>query len=401
MKIVIAPNAFKGSLSSTKVASSIEQGIRKILNNVEIEKIPLADGGDDTLEVLLRSKGGKIYKKRVKGPLWDEIDSEYGILEDGTAVIEMAKASGLALLSEEERNPLYTTTYGTGELILDALDKGAQRIIVGVGGSATCDGGIGALAALGSKFLDANGREVKPVGENLKFIKNAQLNKKLEKVNAIVACDVLNPLLGEHGAAKVYAPQKGASNDAVKILEEGLEHFSSLTPKGLKIRDVQMAGASGGLSFGLALIGAELRLGAELIMEMVDFGERARYADIIITGEGKMDRATSYGKVSYTVMQFGKKNNIPVIGITGSIGEDIDELYDQGLTTSFSLAPGPMALDKSMRDAPKLIEDVAERIARMLKVNKSHVASGFIPDVNKSHVARGLSRRGSRPIGTE
>ncbi|HID93062.1 MAG TPA: glycerate kinase, partial [bacterium (Candidatus Stahlbacteria)] len=170
MKIVIAPNAFKGSLSSTRVANSIGQGIKKVFNNVEIEKIPLADGGDGTLEVLLRAKGGKIYKKRVKGPLWDEIDAEYGILEDGTAVIEMAKASGLALLSEEKRNPLYTTTYGTGELILDALDKGAKRIIIGVGGSATCDGGIGSLAALGSKFLDANGKEVKPVGENLKLI---------------------------------------------------------------------------------------------------------------------------------------------------------------------------------------------------------------------------------------
>ena len=377
MKIVIAPNAFKGSLSSTKVANSIEQGIKKVLNNVEIEKIPLADGGDGTLEVLLRSKGGKIYKKRVKGPLWDEIDAEYGILEDGTAVIEMAKASGLALLSEEERNPLYTTTYGTGELILDALDKGAKRIIVGVGGSATCDGGIGSLAALGSKFLDANGREVKPVGENLKLIRNVQLDKKLEKINTIVACDVLNPLLGEHGAARVYAPQKGATERDVKVLEEGLEHFSSLTPKGLRIRSTPMTGAAGGLSFGLALIGAKLRLGADLIMEMVDFNQRAMHTDIIITGEGKMDEATAYGKVSYAVMQFGKKNNVSVIGITGSIGDNIDKLYEQGLTTLFSLVPGPIDLNRSMRDAPKLIEDVAERIARMLNI--TNVASRFHP----------------------
>ncbi len=380
MKIVIAPNAFKGSLSAKQVADAIEAGIKKSSiqhSAFSIQKVPLADGGDGTLDVFINGAGGKIYKKQITGPLKNKIASSYGILKDGTGIVELARASGLALVPQEKRNPLWTTTYGTGELIREAINKGAKKIIIGVGGSSTCDGGIGALAALGARFKDKKGEEIEPIGANL--IKIASIDSRgliyqTQDIKFIIACDVLNPLLGKDGAARVYGPQKGANPSEVELLEKGLKHFSSffshITHHTSHI--AEMTGASGGFPYGFkVLLNAELKLGIELCMEMVKFKEKAKDADILITGEGRIDKKTRYGKVIDGVIRFGKGNNIPVLAIVGSIG-DIKDLYKRGLTSAISIASGPITEKESMQRASFLIEDTAERVIKILNIKMTN-----------------------------
>lgn len=384
-KILIAPNAFKGSLNAKQVADAVERGIRKSqISNLpglsstragksQISKVPLADGGDGTLDVFINGAGGKIYKKQITGPLKNKITSSYGMLEDGTGIIELARASGLALVPQEKRNPLWTTTYGTGELIREAINKGAKKIIIGVGGSSTCDGGIGALATLGAKFKDKEDKELEPIGANL--IKIASIDSRgliyqTQGIKFIIACDVLNPLLGKDGAARVYGPQKGASPEEVELLEKGLKHFSSffshITHHTSHI--AEMTGASGGFPYGFkVLLNAELKLGIDLCMEMVNFKNKARDADLIITGEGRIDEKTRYGKVIDGVIRVGKKNNIPILAIVGSIG-NIKDLYDRGLTSAISIAPGPITEKESMERASFLIEDTTERVIKILNI---------------------------------
>ncbi|MCK4352052.1 glycerate kinase [candidate division WOR-3 bacterium] len=375
MKIVIAPNAFKDCLSSIEVANCIEKGLyvgtpetsSGSNRAVKLVKIPLADGGDGTLEVLT-FKAGRRYKKKVHGPLWDLVEAEYGILDNGTAIIELALSSGLSLLSPDKRNPINTTTYGTGELIKDALNKGVKKIILGVGGSATCDGGAGILARLGIKFINKQGKSFIPVGKTLKDIKEIDFTSCIKLPKTIVACDVFNPLLGKDGAANVYAPQKGASSEEVKLLEKGLTHFSNLVPEGKKLSQLPGVGASGGAPFGLSLIGAKIVSGAKLMMEMLDFEKKAKDASLIITGEGGINENTKYGKVVYEVMQFGRKHKIPVIAITGNIGKGTQELYKQGLTSIITIGNGPISLKQSIQDASRLLEDAAERLGRMISI---------------------------------
>ncbi|ADD02705.1 glycerate kinase [Thermoanaerobacter italicus Ab9] len=377
VKILIAPDKFKESLSALKVADSIEKGILKVFPKVVIEKVPLADGGEGTVESLVNATGGKIIKTNVKDPLFRDIESFYGILGDGeTAVIEMAAASGLYLLKDYERNPMITTTYGTGQLIKDALDKGCRNFIIAVGGSATNDGGAGMATALGVKFYDKDGREIGLGGGALSkiySIDTSNLDYRLKECRFIVACDVANPLIGENGASRVYGPQKGATKEMVKVLDKNLEHYGKLLEKyfNKRIIDVPGSGAAGGLGAGLmAFLNAQLKSGIEIIIEALKLEEKIKEADIVISGEGKVDFQTAFGKTISGIAKLCKKHNKPLIVIAGTV-EDIEKLYEIGVSSVFSIMEKPMSLEDAIKNAPTLLEKSAERIFRLIKVIKA------------------------------
>ncbi|GAB6117973.1 glycerate kinase [Thermoanaerobacter brockii subsp. lactiethylicus] len=377
MKILIAPDKFKESLSALKVADSIEKGILKVFPKAVIEKVPMADGGEGTVESLVNATGGKIIKTNVKDPLFRDIESFYGILGDGeTAVIEMAAASGLYLLKDYERNPMITTTYGTGQLIKDALDKGCRNFIIAVGGSATNDGGAGMATALGVKFYDKDGREIGLGGGALSkiySIDTSNLDYRLKECRFIVACDVANPLIGENGASRVYGPQKGATKEMVKVLDKNLEHYGKLLEKyfNKRIIDVPGSGAAGGLGAGLmAFLNAQLKSGIEIIIEALKLEEKIKEADIVISGEGKVDFQTAFGKTISGIAKLCKKHNKPLIVIAGTV-EDIEKLYEIGVSSVFSIMEKPMSLEDAIKNAPTLLEKSAERIFRLIKVIKA------------------------------
>lgn len=373
MKIVIAPDSFKGSLSAEKVADNIEIGIRRVLNAADIIKVPMADGGEGTVQSLVDGTGGEIVKLKVKDPLLKDIDSFYGILGDRkTAIIEMAAASGLPLLDEIERNPMKTTTYGTGELVLDAVKKGCRKIILGLGGSATNDGGAGFLAALGIKFKDKNGNIISPVGGELNKLWDidiSSLDKRLKECVFIAACDVDNPLVGEKGASFIFGPQKGADENMVKLLDDNLNHYADVikTVLGADIKDHPGAGAAGGLGAGiLAFLKAELKRGIDIVIELSDLERKIKGADLIITGEGMTDYQTTFGKTPYGVCKLGNKYGIPVIAISGGLGKDYRNLYQLGFKSIFSIADKPMKLEESIEKCDILLQDAAERILRLI-----------------------------------
>ncbi len=376
MKIIIAPDSFKGSLSSIEVADAVEKGIKAIDSSIEIVKIPMADGGEGTVESLINYSGGEIVHLNVSNPLGDKITAYYGLLGDGkTAIMEMARASGLPLIPEEKRNPLKTTTFGTGELIRDALDKGCKKIIIGIGGSATVDCGSGMAQALGVKFYDKNSREIteKMTGGLLTDVERidlSDLDKRIADCEVIVACDVYNPLLGEQGAARVYAPQKGATPEQVVVLEKNLNKFSSLIKKdvGKDIVNESGSGAAGGLGAGLmAFLNARLGSGIKLILDTVRFEDSAKDADLIITGEGRIDVQTAYGKVIAGIAKIAKKHSVPVVAICGTIEGNLDELYKIGVTSIFSITDKPMPLNEAIGRSAELIEDLSKRIVLLIK----------------------------------
>ncbi|ABY93176.1 Glycerate kinase [Thermoanaerobacter sp. X514] len=377
VKILIAPDKFKESLSALKVADSIEKGILKVFPKAVIVKVPMADGGEGTVESLVDATGGKIIKTNVKDPLFRDIESFYGILGDGkTAVIEMAAASGLYLLKDYERNPMITTTYGTGQLIKDALDKGCRKFIIAIGGSATNDGGTGMATALGVKFYDKDGREIGLGGGELSkiySIDTSNLDERLKECEFIVACDVANPLIGENGASRVYAPQKGATKEMVEVLDKNLEHYGKLLEKyfNKKIIDVPGSGAAGGLGAGLmAFLNAQLKSGIEIIIETLKLEEKIKEADIVISGEGKIDFQTAFGKTISGIAKLCKKHNKPLIVIAGTV-EDIEKLYEIGVSSVFSTMEKPMFLEDAIKNAPTLVEKSAERIFRLIKAIKA------------------------------
>nr|WP_218623503.1 glycerate kinase [Thermoanaerobacter sp. CM-CNRG TB177] len=377
VKILIAPDKFKESLSALKVADSIEKGILKVFPKAVIEKVPMADGGEGTVESLVDATGGKIIKTNVKDPLFRDIESFYGILGDGkTAVIEMAAASGLYLLKDYERNPMITTTYGTGQLIKDALDRGCRKFIIAIGGSATNDGGAGMATALGVKFYDKDGREIGLGGGALSkiySIDTSNLDDRLKECRFIVACDVANPLIGENGASRVYGPQKGATKEMVEVLDKNLEHYGKLLEKyfNKKIIDVPGSGAAGGLGAGLmAFLNAQLKSGIEIITETLKLEEKIKEADIVISGEGKIDFQTAFGKTISGIAKLCKKHNKPLIVIAGTV-EDIEKLYEIGVSSVFSTMEKPMFLEDAIKNAPTLLEKSAERIFRLIKAIKA------------------------------
>ena len=381
MKVVAAIDSFKGSMTSLEVAAAFEKGVKKVYKDAEFIKIPLADGGEGTVKALIDNLDGKMVNIKVKDPLMRDIDSFYGISGDGkTAVIEMAAASGLPLLSPDERNPLKATTFGTGELIKDALEKGCREFIIGIGGSATNDAGTGMLSALVYIFLDENGNELEPNGENLiniKSFKDDKVMKEVSEAKFLIACDVDNPFYGTNGAAHVYGKQKGATGDIIKILDDGMRNFSNVIEKIKKtdISNISGSGAAGGLGGAFtAFFNSELKPGIDIITEKIELENKINGSDYVITGEGRIDFQSAMGKTPSGVAKLAKKYGIPVIAIGGSVDDEIGNIYDCGITAAFSIIDSPMTLGEAMdtKNAQRLVEKTAEQIFRLIKQNKKN-----------------------------
>lgn len=376
MRVVVAPDSYKGSVSAVKVAEAMARGVLKIFPAADVCKIPIADGGEGTVEALVAATGGKTQYVRVQGPLGESLSAHWGILGDGkTAVIEMAAASGLPLVPKEKRDPRVTTTFGTGELIRAALDEGLRRILIGIGGSATNDGGTGMARALGAKFLAADGTELPPGGKSLKDLNRidlAGLDPRLQEAEITVACDVDNPLCGPRGASAVFGPQKGATPEMVQELDAALLHFShcAFAATGRDVASLSGAGAAGGLGAGLMFFTpAQLRPGVEIVLDAVHFADIVKDAAFVITGEGRTDFQTAYGKAPVGVAKVAKKFNVPVFCISGGLGDGADDVLEQGIDALLSICAGPMSLEECMRDGEALIENAAVRLCRILKTN--------------------------------
>ncbi|MBB6217290.1 glycerate kinase [Anaerosolibacter carboniphilus] len=372
MKIVIAPDSFKGALSSIKIANAMEEGIKRTLVDVEIIKVPMADGGEGTVEAMVEATGGRMVYTDVTGPLGDTVHSFYGILGDGeTAVIEMAAASGLPLVPIDQRNPLYTTTYGTGELIKHAIENKCTKVMMGIGGSATNDGGMGMAQALGVRFFDKEGNKLALGGKELEKIQQIDMSgihPNIADVEIKVACDVTNPLWGERGAAYVFGPQKGANPEIVERLDKGLKHLSSVIQKelGKEIADLPGAGAAGGLGGGLvAFLNARLESGVQMVIRSSKLEEKIKNADLVMTGEGKTDEQTAFGKVPFGVAQIAKKYNVPVVCLSGALTEGAEKLYDHGITALFSAVNKDMSLKEAMDHTDELVKNASENIVRL------------------------------------
>jgi len=376
MKIIVAPDSFKGSLTSMQAAEAIERGIKKAAltskENVEIIKVPMADGGEGTVEAIISAVGGKIIQTKVFDPLGRKIDSFFGVLPDNTAVIEMAAASGLNLLTVEERNPMKTTSYGTGQLIKEALDIGCKNIIIGIGGSATNDGGVGMAQALGVEFLDKEGKQIGFGGQELSkiyIIDISNLDIRVKNAKFTIASDVKNPLCGSEGASAIYGPQKGATPEMIKILDKNLDHLAKIIKRdlGKDIKDLPGAGAAGGLGAALmAFLDAQLRPGIEIVMELSNFKEKVKDADIIFTGEGSTDYQTKFGKVPFGVGQVARKYNKPVVCVSGSLLEGHEQLYEYGISAMFSILNKPMDLKEAMERGEELLYKTSENLFRLL-----------------------------------
>ncbi|MBE0640054.1 MAG: glycerate kinase [Bacteroidales bacterium] len=376
MKILVAPNSFKQSLSSKEAADKIAYGIRQVLPDVEILSVPLADGGEGTVQSLVDATSGKIIKTTVHDPLMRKVGSYFGMLGDGkTMVIEMAAASGIELLQTIELNPLKTTTYGTGELIKSAMDLGCNTMIIGIGGSATNDGGAGMAIALGVKFLDIGRNEIGQGGESLSTLAKIDLSgldQRLKSCKVIVAADVNNPLTGNNGASRIYAPQKGASPDDVELLEKNLKHYAAIIREQLKIDIENMpgSGAAGGLGAGLmAFTNAKIENGFNVVSQIIGLEEKIIKSDLIITGEGKIDEQTQFGKTPQGVATLAKKYQKPVIAFAGTLGEGFESLYHQGFDQILPISHKRISQEESIRNAGQLLENAARQMAGGLKKN--------------------------------
>ncbi len=375
MKIIVVPDSFKDSLSAKKVAENIEKGIRKLIPEAKVTKIPISDGGEGLLDSLISFSGGRLVSVEVKDPLLRNITAEFGILGDETtAVIEMAKASGLELLDDQERNPMLSSTFGTGQLISAALDKGCSKIIVGLGGSATNDGGTGMITALGGKFLDVNGHEIAQGGgglDKLSKIDISEIDTRIAQCEFVAACDVTNPLTGTLGASFVFGKQKGGKMSMLEQLDQNLKNYAQIVLSDLKINidSPEGAGAAGGMgSAMLAFFDAKLTRGIDLIIETLQLEEQVKKADLVITGEGKIDRQTLYGKTIFGIANLAKKHKVPAIAICGTMGNDIEAIYDIGISAVFSIIDKPMSLEEAKKDAPKLIQASVENIMRTREI---------------------------------
>ena len=372
-KILISPQEFKESLTGLEVANAIQEGINKADSKIKTSLVPVADGGDGTLQTMVDVTGGKIITETVRDPLGRNIDSVWGKLgDDNSAVIEMAKASGLALLNENEKSATLTSTYGTGQLFKFALDQGIDNFIIGIGGSATNDGGAGFVSALGAKLYDENGKEVESNGISLSSIRDIDMSnfdKRVKNTSVRVACDVTNPLCGNEGASAIFGPQKGANPEEVNLLDKNLLHWASLIKDqlGKDILNVPGAGAAGGLGAGLmAFTDAELSIGANIVLDSLNYDEHLRDVDLVIVGEGSTDKSTQFNKSPVAVAMRAKKLGIPVICLSGSIGEGYSESRDLGISSFFSIVSGPTELKYAIENAHELIVKSTEEIIRSL-----------------------------------
>ena len=375
MKIVIAPQAFKGSLSALNVANAVQKGVRRIFPDAQILTCPVADGGDGTLETLVESSGGKIMETNVVDPTGKPIVAQWGAMGDGnTAVIEMARTSGLALLTLEERDPLNATTYGLGEIIVSALNKGFRKFIVGIGGSATNDAGAGMAQALGIRLMDREGRNLVFGGaalQNLSVIDTSSIDQRVLESNFQIACDVNNPLTGPEGASAVYGPQKGATEENVRQLDSALGVFAEVTKRdlGKDISNLEGAGAAGGLGAGMiAFVEGHLRAGVDIVLDTVNLAEKLESADLVITGEGSIDFQTVYNKAPIGVARMAKARGIPTIGISGMLGKNYQIVHNHGIDAALSIANGPISLEESLQNAPSLISEAVEESLRLISV---------------------------------
>lgn len=370
---VLAPDSFKGSLTAKEVCEAMEVGFKAARPDDLFLKIPMADGGEGTVQSLVDAVGGLIQEVTVKGPLQQEVVGEIGLLKDGvTGVIEMASASGIDLIRASERNPLMTTTYGTGQLIKACLDRGVQTLIIGLGGSATNDGGTGMAAALGVRFLDEKGKPL-PLGgdflDRLAIIDSSQIDPRLAEMNIIIASDVTNPLCGPTGASAIFGPQKGADIHMVERLDQNLAHYAMLLKEQLQqdVKNIPGSGAAGGTAAGLlAFTAATLQKGVEVVIEQTGLREAIKQADYVITGEGAIDFQTKFGKTPYGVAQLAKTYNKPVIALAGTVGENAEELYAEGIDAVFGITPGPMSLETAIAGAAENIQRTCLHLGRIL-----------------------------------
>jgi glycerate kinase len=377
MKVVISPDSFKGSLSARQLCSVIKKGVHHVFPEANVMEVPLADGGEGTMESMVYATKGQIYETDVCGPLGQKVRASYGVLGDNrTAVIEVAQASGLTLIPDDQKNPLIASSYGTGELIGQALDAGYRRFIIGLGGSATNDGGAGILKALGMRFYDRMGNPLPEGGSHLSklaYIDDSQFNPCLKEADFLIASDVTNPLCGSNGASVVFGPQKGATAEMVQQLDQSLTHYADIVEKmiGMRIRHLPGTGAAGGI--GAAFLGffnATLNPGISLVMEAIRFEDLIKDADLVITGEGKLDSQTLYGKVIAGVSQVTSKYNIPVVALCGQKNISETQIKKLGITAGFSIVPGPVTLEEAMANTPLWIMDQVVQILKVIRVFK-------------------------------
>ncbi len=387
MKIVAAPNAFKGSLTAREAAEAMKEGIEKVLPDAEIALVPVADGGDGMVEVAAEALGGEERKLMVTGPRYEPVEAKFCYVPGKElATVEMALASGLALLSQSMRDPASTTTFGTGELIKACLDLGAKRIAVGIGGSATNDGGIGMAQALGVRFLDKDGNELKGIGASLAGIGKIDLScldPRVRNVRIEAVCDVDNPLTGPRGAARIYAPQKGATPEQVEELDAGLANLADVIERdlGFDVRSLSGAGAAGGLGAGLhAFLGAELKKGIDLVFSLIKFKDKIKDADLVLTGEGRIDRQTAFDKAPAGVGAAAKELGVPCFAIAGSVGDDLGDLHARGIDAVFCIVSGPSTLDDAMKNGRKLVAKTAEQVVRAFAAGRGmKMPPAFVP----------------------
>ena len=371
MKVVVAPDSWKDCLPAVRVAEAMARGVRAAVPGAVVVSKPMADGGQGTVEAMVLATGGRVVTRNVTGPLGAPVAATFGVLGDNkTAVVEMAAAAGLELVPIDQRNPLETTTRGVGEMLLAAAESGVDRIVVGIGGSATNDGGAGLLAALGYRLLDGNREEIDATGgglANLDRIEVGARNHRLDSLTIDVACDVTNPLLGPNGASAVYGPQKGADPATVEILERNLTRWAEILKRdlGKDVADVPGAGAAGGLGAGLlAATNARLKRGVELVIEAVGLREALKDADLCLTGEGSLDAQTAFGKTAVGVARECRAVRVPCFVIAGAVGESLEALHEEGVTAYFPAARRPATLEEAIREAPGWIADATEQAVR-------------------------------------
>lgn len=372
-KVIIIPDSFKGTLSAKQICRILKEKVHQQFPACEVVTVPVADGGEGSVDCFLEALGGRKETVQVHGPYMELMEAEYGILSDGTAVVEMASCAGLPLV-EDRKNPKKTTTYGVGELILAAAKAGSKRIITGLGGSCTNDGGCGMAAALGIRFYDAQDREFVPTGGTLKEIRRIDMSRReklLDQIELLAMCDITNPLTGPEGAAHVFSPQKGADEGMIQELEAGMVHYASILEQTVqipKIRELPGGGAAGGMGTGIAaLLGAKLIPGIQAVLDTVQIDTLAEHADLILTGEGKIDSQSIHGKVLSGIARRGKALGIPVVAIAGGIDrEALPELYRDGLTAAFSINQLPEDFSVSRGKSMENLETEMENLLRLI-----------------------------------
>lgn len=377
MKFLFASDSFKGSLTSEQIMKLLDKAAKDNFPGCETAGLPVADGGEGTVDAVIAAVNGTMVSVKVQGPLLEEENGTYGMLNENSAIIEMAAASGLPMVPNDLRNPLKTNSVGTGELIKDALDKGCRQISIALGGSATNDGGMGAMTALGVKFLDKDGNELAGAGEDLAKVAKIDMSgihPAVKETEFTVMCDVTNPLCGETGATYTFGMQKGADDEKLKVLEAGMLNYAAVVKEQLGVDAVDMpgAGAAGGLGYALKVfLNANLKSGIETVLDLINFDSYLEGTDLVITGEGRMDWQSAYGKVPSGIGKRCKAKGIPVIAIVGGMGKNAQAIYDFGINSIIPTASGPMSLEDAIANAEILYADVADRMFRIVKAGMS------------------------------